>query len=365
MDFFDRASRQLITLFRVMTPAARATAALMTVLVVVGLVFLCARPGAAPEVDLMRGVPLAPSRLPAMEAALAKAGLAAYEVRGTSIFVPRGKEAAYMAALANADVLPPNFGQVLEKAVSDGGPFLGRRDREERIKIATQAELSLLIRSMSGIENAYVIYDEDAKRGFNKDKLITAIAGVKPIGDARLDAARVLDIQHMLAGAIAGLEPENVTVADLNGRVWHGKLKGTTESGRRPAPAPLTDQTAENSTDAKTPMFDKTAAERGDESPPGFQWPRQPWSTLGLFALGLLGVLALRSFVRGANRTAAKENRVEEGPARTAGSAAPPPHWERADRTIGQSHRDELSQLVDEDPETAANILRNWIGQAN
>ena len=31
----------------------------------------------------------------------------------------------------------------------------------------------------------------------------------------------------------------------------------------------------------------------------------------------------------------------------------------------GPSLRDELSDLVKEDPDSAANILRTWIGQAN
>ena len=61
----------------------------------------------------MHGVPVAADQLPVMEAALAKANLKGYEVRGTSIFVPRGQEAAYMAALADAKALPPNFGAAL------------------------------------------------------------------------------------------------------------------------------------------------------------------------------------------------------------------------------------------------------------
>ena len=29
-----------------------------------------------------------------------------------------------------------------------------------------------------------------------------------------------------MAGAIAGLKPENVTVSDLNGRTWYGNVEG-------------------------------------------------------------------------------------------------------------------------------------------
>ena len=41
----------------------------------------------------------------------------------------------------------------------------------------------------------------------------------------------------------------------------------------------------------------------------------------------------------------------------------PPPHWRRDPGAVDRSLREELSELVEADPETAANILRNWIGQ--
>ena len=42
-----------------------------------------------------------------------------------------------------------------------------------------------------------------------------------------------------------------------------------------------------------------------------------------------------------------------------------PPHWRRARRAADRPLREELSELVEEDPETAANILRKWIGQVS
>jgi flagellar M-ring protein FliF len=72
------------------------------------------------------------------------------------------------------------------------------------------------------------LYDIDTKPGFNKEKVITATASIKPVGTSQLDEARVSSIRHLVAGTIACLKPENVTVCDLNGRTWHGNLN---ESG--------------------------------------------------------------------------------------------------------------------------------------
>ena len=225
MDFVNQAYAQLYGLYRSMTPGSRLMAGLLAVVVLLGMGYLLTHEISTPDVDLMHGVPVAADQWPRMEAAFAKANLTGYEIRGTSIRVPRGQEAAYMAALAEGKALPPNFGAALADAISVSNPFEGRQQREERLKIALQAELSLIIRSMAGIESAYVLYDVDNKVGFNKDKLITATACVKPAGAAQLDERRVEAIRYLVAGVIAGLKPENVTVSDLSGRTWHGNVE--------------------------------------------------------------------------------------------------------------------------------------------
>ncbi len=436
MDFVDRAHSQLQNLFRSMTPAARWTAGLLAAVVVVGLGYLGTHRSAKPDADLMRGVPVIAAQLPAMEAALAKANLTNYEIRGTSIFVPRGREAVYMAALADANALPRNFGDVLTNAVNAGGPFLSSRDRKQRIKTATQAELSLMIRSMTGIENAYVLYDVDTKPGFGKDKLITATASVKPVGTTQLAEARVSSIRHLIAGAIAGLKPENVTVSDLNGRTWHGKLDETANSPlKKGATAGLSSSAGRNTREntagqassgtrtLKNRLFQRAAKSEqyAAQSPPtadfaraASHWLVQPWNAIGLIGLALVGLLVLRSIARGtsagAKQTTASISLLKKGataglsssaggksgentagqassgtrnsqnrlfqraampadgvdaPARSRASAVPAPHWTRRTDPSDRSPGEELSELVDEDPEAAANILRNWIGQAS
>jgi flagellar M-ring protein FliF len=98
-------------------------------------------------------------------------------------------------------------------------------------------------------------------------------------------------------------------------------------------------------------------------------WLGQSWSTLGIAGLAFFSLIMLRSMVRGAPlpqieagatvRTAPPSGEEEEE-AETSGQ----PTARKLKRFTGSgaSLRDELSELVGEDPDTAANILRNWIG---
>ena len=62
-------------------------------------------------------------------------------------------------------------------------------------------------------------------------------------------------------------------------------------------------------------------------------------------------------------RATVSEPAADATPAKPAKVA--PPHWRRDRGPPTGSLREELSELVEDDPETAANILRNWIGQVS
>ena len=222
MDFLNKAFAQLSDLFRSMTPAARITTGLLLAVVVISLGYLFTHRVSGPNCDLMNGEPIPASYLPKMEAAFAKAGLSQYEIRGAHISVPKGQKAAYQAALADAGAVPPNFGEALGKAVSAGSLYESDRQRQARVKIARQEELALIISHMNGVESASVLYDTEKKGGLNRQTVTTASVAVKPLGSEALDQSQVSLIRHLVAGAIAGLKPEGVTVADLTGVIYHG-----------------------------------------------------------------------------------------------------------------------------------------------
>ncbi len=223
MDFLNKGFAQVSDLFGSMTPGTRITTALLLVVVVVSMGYLFHYQVSGPDLFLMGGVNLPPSHIPAMEAAFATAGLNSYEIEGTRIRIPRNQRAAYMGALADANAMPPEWGNALENTIAQEGVFISQDQRQDRLRIAKQKELGLIIRSMQGIENAAVLYDTRTKRGFRRETVTTASVSVKPLGNDELTETQVSAIRHLVAGSIAGMKPENVTVASLNGgRIYSG-----------------------------------------------------------------------------------------------------------------------------------------------
>ena len=220
MDFLNRASTQARDLLLSLTPAARITAGLLLTVVVISLAYLFNHQMSGPDAYLMGGEYFTAGQLPSMEAAFAKAGLIDYQTEGNRIRIPRGQHAAYMGALADGGALPPNFETYFDKALSSGGAFISKQERTQRMNIAKQNTLALIIRSMRDIENASVIFDLKKGRGLSKTDIVTAMVSVKPLGSEPLEPKRVPHLRKLVAGAIAGLKPENVTVADVNGRTY-------------------------------------------------------------------------------------------------------------------------------------------------
>jgi len=227
MDFLNKAFAQVADLFRSMTPGARLLSALMLAVVVVSLGWLFTIEGTSRELDLMNGVPVNPSYVPRMQEAFAKAGLNSYEIQGGHIKIPRGQRDLYMAALAENNALPPNIETIFDDALKNVSVFMPAEEREARMRIAKQKMLGLWISQMSGIESASVIYDEQHEgHRFSPVKKITATAAVKPAGGDTLREQQIRGIRALVAGAIAGLKAEDVTVSDLNGQTWHADSQG-------------------------------------------------------------------------------------------------------------------------------------------
>lgn len=109
-----------------------------------------------------------------------------------------------------------------------------------------------------------------------------------------------------------------------------------------------------------------------------FSWFFANWQTMGLFGLAVFGVVFLRGMVRAAqvnvpppaasieDRFSQKEELEEEEKAasnnelmETSASTL-----KRRFQTSGRSLRDELTDLVREDPDAAANVLKLWISDA-
>jgi len=219
MDFVNQAIEQIRGLLGSMTPGARLTAGLLAAVVAVSLGFLAKGfPGAADEV-LFNGEFLPPRDADRVEAAIAQAGLEGYRREGNRFYVPRGQKAAYLAAVADAGALPTNFDTLMDSF--EVSPFVSSEELEQRMKALRERKISLIVRMMQGVEDAHVLYDVREPKGFGK-RQITATVSVQPDPQETLDPDRIKMIRKAVAGAIAGLDPDDVTILNVSDGAEYG-----------------------------------------------------------------------------------------------------------------------------------------------
>ena len=222
MDFLNQTIGQVRELFLSMTPAARVTAVLLLGVIGISLTFLFRQHVAGPDDYLFGGEYLPAREADRAFAAIAQAGLNDAERVGNRIRVPRGHKSAYLAAVAKADALPTNYDTIMEKAL-DPGPFVDSETRRQRLKTAKARQIALILREWDGIEDAKVIYDITPPTGLSRRQQATATVSVRPVLGETLDSQRVQLIQKTVAGAVAGLAPEDVHIANqADGSIYGG-----------------------------------------------------------------------------------------------------------------------------------------------
>ena len=218
MDLLNKAFAQFSDLLRSMTPGGRIAAGLLLVVAVVSVGYVFQHQASGDYDDLFDGKPMQSPYLQKMKAALGKKELNGYTIEGGRVKVPHAQRASYWAALVDAKALPPNSGQAFKEA-TEGGPFDLPDTSKRKFNLALQEEMSLVIGKMKGIEWASVIIDTQPQGGF-APPLKTASVAVQAIGGAALDDDQVDKIRYYVAAV--GMKPENVTIADINGRVDPG-----------------------------------------------------------------------------------------------------------------------------------------------
>ncbi|MEQ8208568.1 MAG: hypothetical protein RH917_01950 [Lacipirellulaceae bacterium] len=195
-----------------MTPAARITAALLLGVIVVSLGYLFQQHSSGADEYLFNGEILSSREADAVEAALAKSKVSGVERKGNRFLVPSDKKLQLMGDIASAGALPANFDTLMDEAL-EVSPFMPHKLQMQRVKSAKERKLSMIVRNMDGITDAKVMYDIREPQGFTKEK-ISATVSVRPESGETLNAKRQKMIRMAVAGAIAGLNPSDVTILD-------------------------------------------------------------------------------------------------------------------------------------------------------
>ncbi len=222
MDFLNKAFTQFNDLFRSMSPGGRITAGLLLVVAVVSVGYLFQAQVGGGDEYLFGGASIPTPTLQKMEEAFGKAGLNGFTIEGGRVKVSRAQRAAYLAALADNHAMPSYPGDDF-KDEAGAGPFESPSQHTERLKHAKEREISLVLSYMKGIERASVLLDSQPQPGIGQPLIKTASVFASVIGSQPLDDEQVDTICEYVAGAVAGMNPENVTIADANGPVRTGR----------------------------------------------------------------------------------------------------------------------------------------------
>ena len=185
------------------------------------------------EVELLVGAVLGPADLAVIEAVFDRSGLESYRVDAGRLYVDRSRQSGYLRAIVDAGALPPEFGGSLRRAVESDSPWRSKETQAELVRIATQEELSLVIRTMPGIEQAAVLYSGSNAGGLFRDgnaSTQTASVSIRTQPELEIDRHRVEAIRVLVASSIAGLRVEQVALTDLrSGQVYDGPLLSDAE----------------------------------------------------------------------------------------------------------------------------------------
>ena len=409
MEVFNKQCTALAERWRSMTVGSRFVAGLLVMVGILSIAFLADREAPQADMLLLGGETIAPDQLPRTEAAFAKAGLSDYQIEGGRIRIPRSRKSVYMAALAAGDALPRNFGDMLDNAVRQTNPLMSRAQQEEMIKIARQSELAAIIQKMKGVERASVIYDRVKKDGLRGGESITACVSVMLHENQSLQQEQVVSLRNLVSSSIAGLEPSKVTVIDLNcGRSFQEVSTGNAtvadiRADIAPKREPFASQANQTASVIRPDAIPTSVTTEPTATEVAWGWARRHQNTLGFGSLGLVSLLLLRSIARpsrtlpgctptaslpvdtaatsraafvtslsAADQTTADSatatselalaDKTPESPIQT---AAQPETYPRKTALAEPLLRNELADLVRDDPHAAARVLRSWIGSPN
>lgn len=165
----------------------------------------------------------------AVVAALEKAGMQVkVDPRSGAVLLPPDDHARARMLLA-ADGLPraaPGGYDML----SDMPLGTSRAIEGARLKGAQERELARSIESLQGVEAARVIIAQPDASPFIRDRApVTASVTVTLAPGRTLSDSQARAIVHLVAGAVAGLSPDRVAIADQTGRLIAGEPGGGQE----------------------------------------------------------------------------------------------------------------------------------------
>jgi flagellar M-ring protein FliF len=197
-----------LTVWTALDARRRLVVGLATVATVLAVLFLARI--AAPQDTALLYSGLEPAAAGEVVQALDQQGVA-YEVRGSSIFVPAGRRDALRLTLAGQG-LPANSVRGYELLDSLSGFGTTAQMFDAAYWRAKEGELARTITAAPDVQSARVHIANPSSSPFQRDMAATAAVTVTASG--AIDSRRAVALRYLVASAVAGLDPADVSVID-------------------------------------------------------------------------------------------------------------------------------------------------------
>ena len=166
---------------------------------------------------------LDPKEASQVAGALDQAGVK-YQLKGdgATITVPRDKVASSRLLVAGKGLVTSGS---VGYEIFDGAPALGQTDFIQHLnqQRALEGELARTINAIQGVSSAKVLLSMPKRQLFDDDAAAEASASILiTTAGRRLGAEQVRAVRNLVAGAVPGLKPERVAVADQQGDLLAG-----------------------------------------------------------------------------------------------------------------------------------------------
>ena len=179
---------------------------------------------ATPQLSLLYG-DLGPEDSSRIAAQLKSSGVP-FEVRGNGVFVPGDRVARLRMSMADQGV--PRGGSIGYE-IFDDADKLGTTAFTQNINLvrALEGELSRTIRTIGSIASARVHLVLPRRAVFSRARQEPSASVVLTMrGAGRLGAGQVAAVQHLVAAAVPGLNPERISIVDNKGTLLARGFKG-------------------------------------------------------------------------------------------------------------------------------------------
>ncbi|QQE11189.1 hypothetical protein JD969_17070 [Planctomycetota bacterium] len=220
MEVLKRSWAQIAALLSGLNRTERAAIILAALFLLSVLLYLVTWTGQA-ELARLTGIPR--ESVPTAVDELKRYGVD-YTLKNDMIYVKQADYFDALATLKQSDLMVVDIDVAFEDYLLNQSPWSTNEQAKSSFNIALQKALGDSVEQMIGIESATVLIGRPANEGFGATLTKpTASVSVKLSGrNKKLGKEQVAAIANHVAGAIAKLEPQEVSITDLtNGRVYH------------------------------------------------------------------------------------------------------------------------------------------------